>query len=1388
MTMHEQCERFMDDLASIVDGDEGALDRHLDHLSGCDSCRDARHEASAAARALGAAGDDFRLPADLTSRVLAGLAGAKPAATETAAAEPARARGPESPKTSERDRRPQIASRPAGRRRWLAAGAACAAAAAAVAAAVALSPEDPESEHATTATGAGPISATLVATGRAANDGEIGVMFRAPGSDSFVKATPHMTIPAGAAVKTDERTRARLSLADGSEIALNHLTELSFAADQVRTLRLSSGELVADVAHIDGAPRARFELPTGSVEVLGTQFLLTAAAESSTVRVTRGLVKLAAADGSVVEVRPGEEGVAETGKPAAVSPTLNLASALGWSEVLTDGTRDASEDDGAAGIGELRAFKPGEKRDRDWPLTLAKHNVTVRISGNVARTEIEETFRNDSDATLEGVYRFPLPSDAGIDRLALDVGGKFEEGAFVEKDRATKIWRGVIRNATPNSKPLIQEELIWVPGPWRDPALLEWQRGGRFELRIFPIPKRGSRTVKIAYIQTIAPEGRSRRYVYPLAHSKDGSTAAETFDLDVRLSGIDDAAGVRPVGYDLAESRDGGATRLSATVNRFVPRGNLVIEYRLPDPDTELRAWTFQGNAAVAPSARANKGPGADAEVIAAQHAVAADNRSFVVMALKPQLPRWSEAKRRDYVLIVDSSQSMFGERTARASKLVEAMIAEMDRGDRFALLACDIDCRQMSAQLSSPSSAAARDAAAWLSAVEPAGASNLAGALRRGGAIATSDAADRSAWVIYVGDGLASIGHRRPAAISAEVAQMAERGVSFSTVGIGGDADATALGAIARAGGGHFIPYVPGQRAAASALAVLETTYGVSLRDASVKLPAGLTDVAPSKLPTLRAGGEMLIAARFEGPVEGDVVLSGTVGGKPFENRFPIRIAPSTAKGNAFVPRMWAALEIGELELAGRSEDRDRIVALSKGFGVMSRHTSLLVLESEAMFRAFGVDRAQPAAQWTGEEEAEQVVADGATDFGYGHGVGTGDGFGVGALALGRKGGGGGGGGAGFNKAGKPNKKAKAEIAFDHDGPFEEESPRKDAPDERPAEKRPASAPAPAPTDTPAVTTIPLAPPSGRGGRWMRRVWFTTASVAEFDGVHPNIIQAVADAEGRLRQQPDSRERHRALVQSLSYAGELERALDVARAWHERDRMDPQALVAIADVLGRQGKRADALRVLSGVVDIQPDDEALQERLAAAYARIQDKEHECDHRIAVAEIDADDAGDVASAIRCLSGLGRADAAQRVTLDADASVRNAALTAAALPAPAEAIRGQLVLGASWLGASDLDISLITPQGTRVSWMGGRSDVAAEAAGELGRERLALRRAPRGNYLIEVSRADPADTRPIQGTVEVNVHGTRRMLSFDLSGPRASVGRIAIARKSRLVEM
>jgi Mg-chelatase subunit ChlD len=1011
----------------------------------------------------------------------------------------------------------------------------------------------------------------------------------------------------------------------------------------------------------------------------------------------------------------------------------------------------------------------------------------VRIVGNVARTEIEEVFRNDSDHTLEGIYRFPLPPDAQIARLALDVDGALEEGAFVERDRAAQIWRGVIRNATPRRQRDDSEEFIWVPGPWRDPAILQWQRGGQFELRIFPIPAHGERRVVLAYTQNVQPQGERRRYVYPLAHSADDSTRVERFDLDVRVAG---AERVTASGYRVTSADDEGATRLSLSREGFRPKGDLVIDYELPGGERELRWWTYRGEAAVAPPENSRQ---RDREVLDRQRRLAEDARPYVAFALRPRLPRAAQRENRDYLLVVDASQSMVGERYHRAARLTTHLVAEMDRRDRFAILACDTECRAMPGGLQPPSARAAREAREWLDAIEPAGASDLTAVLREAVAAVGAERRDeRELHLMYVGDGTSTVGYRRASFLAAETEQLArDEGVVVSTVGIGGDADTLALRAMARAGRGHYAPYVPGQRISVAALSVLETTYGASLESPRVELPDGLSDVAPASLPTIRAGQEVLLVGRMDADrVQGDLVLRGTVAGRPFEQRYAVDLVPTEAAGNRFVPRLWAAQRIEQLQLSGRGEERARIVALSKAFGVLSRHTSLLVLESEAMFRAFRVDRREASHDWTGEEDVVAGEAEGQ--------------LGIGGLAFGGTGRGGGavrerrarrargparpsasgsssraltaadalsagGGGGGAARA-----EARSEITDGFGEPSGAWSwPDMPAPD---GDRAP-----------PQARPRPLPTPRRRPGRWMRRERYRAARIRGDGDASRAARRAADEAEEALEANPDSRDRHREAVRRLARADRLERALEVAEAWIARDRLDPEALTAKADLLGRLGHRDEALRLLTGTVDLAPNEESLHARLAAAFERAGRPERACAHRIALAEIDEDDPDAVAAAMRCERQLGRDGAAERLLSSlADATVRTRAERRAASDEDRRPFRGDFTVEAEWSGEQDLDLSIVTRRGTRLSWMGGRTTVTGEHAREAGREGLGLRWTAPGTYIVEVSRTDPSDREEVSGELTIRVLGQRRTVPFTLRGAREPVARIRVTRQTRLV--
>ncbi|RYE82308.1 MAG: hypothetical protein EOO75_20890, partial [Myxococcales bacterium] len=295
-------------------------------------------------------------------------------------------------------------------------------------------------------------------------------------------------------------------------------------------------------------------------------------------------------------------------------------------------------------------------------------------------------------------------------------------------------------------------------------------------------------------------------------------------------------------------------------------------------------------------------------------------------------------------------------------------------------VLACDVDCRSWGRGAQASGDQAARDAEAFLNGQEADGSTNLAAMVKAG-----RDAlgGGRAGSLIVVSDGGVSAGATKPDHLQAEVRRaLGGSEARVTAVAIGSDADLPLLESLAQAGGGVVVPYVAGERSSEAGLAAAQAVGGVVLRDASLELPAGFVSVAPSRMGTIRAGSEVRVVGRMtSGTIDGEAVLRGKVGGEAFERRYPIKVAASSDPGNAFVPRMYAAGRIAELERVGGEGATAALTDLSTRYGVASRTTSLLVLESEAMMKAFGLERRSQASAWTGDAAAVGSSAEGPAE-----------------------------------------------------------------------------------------------------------------------------------------------------------------------------------------------------------------------------------------------------------------------------------------------------------------------------------------------------------------------------------------------------------------------
>lgn len=135
--------------------------------------------------------------------------------------------------------------------------------------------------------------------------------------------------------------------------------------------------------------------------------------------------------------------------------------------------------------------------EKSQPLGLSAVETEVRIFGYVAETTTKMTFFNPMDRVMEGDLYFPLPEGATISGYALDIEGKMVDGVAVEKQKGRQVFEEIVRRGV-------------------DPGLIEWTKGNNFKTRVFPIPARGTRTIRVEYVTELIGGREDPTYYLPL--------------------------------------------------------------------------------------------------------------------------------------------------------------------------------------------------------------------------------------------------------------------------------------------------------------------------------------------------------------------------------------------------------------------------------------------------------------------------------------------------------------------------------------------------------------------------------------------------------------------------------------------------------------------------------------------------------------------------------------------------------------------------------------------------------------------------------------------------------------------------------------------------------
>jgi Ca-activated chloride channel homolog len=476
----------------------------------------------------------------------------------------------------------------------------------------------------------------------------------------------------------------------------------------------------------------------------------------------------------------------------------------------------------------------------ETPVALRAVKVRTEISGRSALTEVTLTFYNPNPRQLEGELQFPLQEGQTVVGMAMDVGGTLREAVAVDKARAEAVFEDVTRTRI-------------------DPALLAQTQGNNYKLRVYPIEPRSEKTVRIRFVQSLAPRVTRSRYRLPLAFGDAAMPLAATGVVDgVTMSPTVSARGVE---FELPSQAAASVTTQSRDGHDYFLAQLPVPTHTAPRPLPRIATLVWDSS-----------GSGAQRD-----HA-------------------------REFALL--------GAYVARARDIELRLVRVRDTAEpaqRFVIT--HGDWRALRAALESTVYDGATDLGAF--------------------------APDRdSAEVLLFSDGLSNFGAQR----------FAQSAVPVYAVSAAARNDAARLRGIAEASGGRFIDLLQSDAPAAAAALLSASTRVVVLA------AAGATQlVAATPYPS---DGSVMVAGERTAPNARLTVTLQHPSGQRETVQLPI---DSAQHAGSIAAQGWARLRIAALD-AEYDVNRAEIRRLGAAFGIVTRETSLLILDRAQDYARFGV------------------------------------------------------------------------------------------------------------------------------------------------------------------------------------------------------------------------------------------------------------------------------------------------------------------------------------------------------------------------------------------------------------------------------------------------
>ncbi len=318
------------------------------------------------------------------------------------------------------------------------------------------------------------------------------------------------------------------------------------------------------------------------------------------------------------------------------------------------------------------------KDGRQQVFPLKHTEVKAKVSGNLSRVEVTQTFENPYTEPLEAVYVFPLPDEAAVDDMEIKIGDRIIKGNIKKREEAQEIY-----------------DRARLEG--RTAGLLEQERDNIFTQSLANIKPGEQINVTIRYTDSLKFEGGNYEFVFPMVvgpryipgnpipptpldkggeggidtdrvpdasritppvlrpGTRSGHDIGVTVEIDAGLP----IADVLSTSHKITTSRQSNTIKVQLAGEDTIPNKDLILRYRVAGNNTQATVLTQSD-----------------------------DKGGHFAAYLIPALEyRRNEIVPKDVVFLMDTSGSQQGDPLAKSKELMRRFINGLNPNDTFTII-----------------------------------------------------------------------------------------------------------------------------------------------------------------------------------------------------------------------------------------------------------------------------------------------------------------------------------------------------------------------------------------------------------------------------------------------------------------------------------------------------------------------------------------------------------------------------------------------------------------------------------------------------------------------------------------------------------------------------